>query len=125
MRIVPARIRASAWPSPSAGLARAARSIEREACLGSLRICDLGLACMDGTCLAGPGEGEACHLTGGNPCGAGLQCNFETSVCERLPTGGEACTFSCADGFDCEGDRCVAQEPVICGVDLYDDGQGG
>lgn len=95
-----------------------------DACVGSLQICDAGLACIDGTCLAGPGEGEACHTSGGNLCGEGLECNFETTTCELLPTGGEACTFSCAEGFDCEGNRCVAQEPVICGVDLYDGNQG-
>lgn len=95
-----------------------------EACLGSLQICDVGLVCTDGSCVVGPGEGEACNTGGISQCGEGLQCNFETSICELLPTGGEACTFSCADGFDCEDNRCVAQEPVICGVDLYD-GQGG
>jgi hypothetical protein len=88
-------------------------------CLGAVQICNVGLACMDGTCLAAPGEGEACHLTGGNPCGEGLECNFETSVCQLLPAGGEDCTFACADGFTCDGGRCVALEPIVCDADLY------
>lgn len=89
-------------------------------CLTALQLCDDGLACQDGTCVVAPGEGEACHMGGGNPCASGLGCNLETFVCETLPQGGEDCTFYCADGFDCLGGRCVAQEPTICDVDIYD-----
>jgi hypothetical protein len=92
-----------------------------DSCLGALQICDAGLACMDGTCLVAPGEGEACHTAGGSPCAEGLECNFETLVCQLLPEGGEACTFSCAEGFECTNDRCVALEPMVCDITLYDD----
>ena len=91
-----------------------------DACLTALQFCGDGLACMDGTCLAAPGNGEACHMGGGSPCAAGLECNLETSECQPLPVGGETCTFSCADGFDCDDGRCVAQEPIICDPDIYD-----
>jgi len=94
-----------------------------DACLSviGLLICGEGLGCFDGTCLAAPGDGEACHTGGGNACGAGLECNLETEVCQPLPAGGEVCTFACVDGFDCTDNRCVAQEPIICDVDIYDD----
>lgn len=92
-----------------------------ESCLGALQICDEGLGCFDGTCLVAPGEGEECHLSGGNPCAAGLECNLETTLCQPLPEGGESCSFACADGFDCDEGRCVAQEPIVCGVEIYDD----
>ena len=91
-----------------------------DACLTALQLCGEGLACMDGTCVPAPGNGEACHIGGGNPCAEGLGCTPETIVCEPLPVGGEMCTSDCADGFDCDDGRCVAQEPIICDVDIYD-----
>jgi hypothetical protein len=90
-------------------------------CLGSLQVCGEGLGCFDGTCLVAPGEGEECHLMGGNACAEDLSCNLETGLCEPLPEGGETCFLFCADGFDCEDGRCVAQEPIICSADIYDD----
>lgn len=91
-----------------------------DACLTVLMLCSDGLACIDGTCLPGPGEGEACHMGGGNPCGEGLECNNSTNVCQPLPEGGEPCTFDCADGFACNGERCVAREPIVCDPNYYD-----
>jgi hypothetical protein len=92
-----------------------------DACLGAAQYCNTGLACVDGTCDLAPGDGEACNIEGGALCGEGLECNFETIVCQPLPVGGEACTGSCAEGFECgNDDRCVALEPLVCDVQIYD-----
>ena len=90
-----------------------------DACLTAFQLCSEGLACIDGTCLPAPGEGEACHMGGGNPCAAELECRDGT--CQPLPQGGEDCTLECADGFDCDDGRCVAREPIVCDAELYED----
>jgi hypothetical protein len=92
-----------------------------DACLGALQLCGEGLACFDGTCLIAPGDGEECHPSLLNRCGEGLECNLETNLCQPLPEGGESCTGACVDGFDCNDGRCVAQEPIVCDVGIYDD----
>jgi hypothetical protein len=96
-----------------------------EACLGAQQLCGAGLACTDGTCVVAPGDGEPCNTSGGSPCREDLQCNLETTVCEPLPVGGEACTFFCAAGFECSESRCVVVEPLVCDVTLYDEDRGG
>ncbi|MCA9653433.1 MAG: hypothetical protein H6712_11315 [Myxococcales bacterium] len=96
-----------------------------DACLGTAQICDEELSCVDGTCALAPGDGEPCHQGGGAACGHDLVCELESVTCVAAPTGGEACLFSCATGFECDQGRCVVEEALVCDVDLYDvEGQG-
>ena len=95
---------------------------EGDPCLTVLvvQVCGEGLACENELCIVAPGNGQPCH-EGDNACAVDLECNLETRVCQPLPTGGEPCTLDCAGGFDCVDDRCVALEPIVCDVGIYDE----
>lgn len=75
--------------------------------------CAQGLSCS-GSCVnpcggddpgVYAGEGESCQS---RPCGAGLQCNFQSDRCERIPAVGELCPLG-----QCEGEAfCEVVDPV-------------
>lgn len=93
-------------------------------------MCGLGLGCTteNGTCVAAPGEGEACAFSqmGPSVCADGLGCDSTTNQCAALPIEGESCTVDnrCGGDLGCDftpnGSLCVQRKPAggACQNDL-------
>jgi hypothetical protein len=112
-----------------------------QACsFGLLTACEAGTYCQgidfeamafEGTCVALPGDGEAC-LEDGFPCTPGLVCDTSgaTATCTALKHIGEACGGSdvcfssrcadgaCAPGVACDDDSVVEAQPIEQPSDL-------
>ena len=68
-------------------------------------------SCAGGTCKPFPAAGQACAPDG---CAAGMRCNPDTLICEKLVAKGEACTSddACESGA-CRSSKCAT--PGRCG----------
>lgn len=63
-----------------------------------------------GVCAPRKGAGEACQWD--NACQEGFECDFFTDTCTAIPGAGDACTFTCAEGYECGGDGTCVTPPV-------------
>ena len=93
-----------------------------EACEGydeNVSNCAQGLMCEQGRCVApcsvltGLREGQQCMTEDGNeiePCAEGLNCDWNTLNCVKLPQVGEFCEGDCGYGAYCDWNqgRCLA-----------------
>lgn len=92
-------------------------TLAEDACSGDARCVES--AGGVGTCTAPAREGESCDAV---ECAAGLDCRYfpalDGSVCQPLPTLGEACTGGCAPGGFCAPDPAPtgACLPSLCGA---------
>jgi hypothetical protein len=75
--------------------------------------CDDGLACAEGTCVEGLGEGEPCGSEA--PCVSGLWCASGDNQCQlRLPPGAACTSHESCEFSVCDGEICIEQQPLYC-----------
>ena len=94
---------------------------------GNVSTCNLGLYCTandpgeTGTCVASPGEGEACDPTFLNvECGLGSYCDLTDAVCKKATNlGGQGCTqdTECVS-FHCDRALQECSVPITTAGDL-------
>ena len=71
--------------------------------------CELPSEGTCGTCRPRLEEGATCERT--ESCESGYECDFLTSTCTAIPGAGEACSFSCAPGYECGGEGTCVTPP--------------
>jgi hypothetical protein len=116
---------ASGGDQPQSTCLPFSRGSAGDACMGGSQIdpCKPGLTCIDSTCVAKPGEGEACdHWT---LCAEGLVCDQHSQLClHGLPEGAScgATSPSCALDHFCHEDgscRALPQLGENCHIDEF------
>lgn len=91
-----------------------APKVEKDGACFFLTQCPSGQFCDTdaGRCKDQAAQGEACNSVG---CVSPLRCTGSPGTCEPLPTLGQPCDFTCADGAVCNNDKVCVAAPTQVG----------